>query len=203
MEGRFSESVLKRLPASVRRLDTSHQEVYIYLRVRKSPEEISRTMGLSPERVEAMVAKIRHELARSGELHLIEPPRLLPVHSHNPDTPGIQLSSGGLSVEKIAILKQFITHLRDTIESLPPQQVRLLRLRYNHGMSAKEILGFSKRMNLCLVPEKPLSELSEQDIFYALTQALKAVLRGLKARYGDEYRLCPDSLKAILEEVEI
>ena len=70
-------------------------------------------------------------------------------------------------------------------------------------MSAKEILGFSKKVNLSLVPGKALTELNEQDIFYAINSALKELLKRLKDRYREEHFLCMDNLKYILEEVEI
>ena len=70
-------------------------------------------------------------------------------------------------------------------------------------MSAKDILGFCNKIGISLIPDKEITELKEQDIFYALNTALKEVLKRLKIRYKDESSFGMDNLKYIFEEFGI
>jgi len=199
MEESFSESVFSRLPSAIRGLDLTHQKVFIHMRLGKRETDISR---LDEDNTRLKIIKVREALAQAGLLDLIEEPRFVSIHSSSEDEPEFQLRSFELPIEKRLILNEFLSILRDAIESLPHHQSQILRLRYRQDMTAKDILSFSKKISTSLVPGKNISELGEQDIFYALNTALKEVLKKVKVRYCESSVMCTDSLKYILEEVE-
>jgi len=202
MEESFSESVFSRLPSAIRGLDLTHQKVFIHMRLGKRETDISRLLGLDEDNTRLKIIKVREALAQAGLLDLIEEPRFVSIHSSSEDEPEFQLRSFELPIEKRLILNEFLSILRDAIESLPHHQSQILRLRYRQDMTAKDILSFSKKISTSLVPGKNISELGEQDIFYALNTALKEVLKKVKVRYCESSVMCTDSLKYILEEVE-
>ena len=203
MEGSFSKSTLKRLPAIIQKLDPVNQKVYIYLKLRKKEEEIARLLGIPLDEVRLKVRKVREELISSGQFYLIEEPKYLSIHSTNLDTQVPQLLDKELSIDSVIIIKEFLLLLKETINELPQHQSRILRLKYSHKMSTKDILDFLKKLNINLIPGKDPKELKEQDIFYALNAALKTVLKRLKERYGGESYLCTDNLKYIFDEIEL
>jgi len=202
MGGSFSDTVLKRLPSVIQALDPLEQQVYIYLRLRKTEDNISHLLTLPIEDVRQKAQRIRDALMRSGQLHLVQSPVFLSIHS---DASGVFLHtipSHDASMDTKLILKELLSNLRKTIEQLPSDQARLLSLRYNHRMSAREIVSFCENLGTSLISGKNVGELNEQDVFYALNSALKAVLRGLRGCYSNT-SLCPKGLKYILEEIEI
>lgn len=202
MGGPFSETVLKRLPAVIQALDPIEQKVYIYLRLRKDEDNISRLLSQPVEDIRQGALKVRDALMRSGQIDLIQAPVFLSIHSDTPGATVHHLPSKNISMDNELILKEFLSHLKRAIGQLPKDQARLLRLRYNHRMSAGEIVGFCKKLGISLVQGKDIAELKEQDIFYGLNCALKEVLKGLKGRYRDT-SLSSSGLKYIFEEIEI
>ncbi len=202
MEGSFSDSVLSRLPSAIKGLDLTLQKVFIHLRLGKKESDISRLLGLDEDDTRQKITKVRETLAQAGLLDLIEEPSFVSIHSTTEDGPEIQLRSVELPIDKRLILKEFLSILKDAIETLPRHQSQILRLRYRQDMTAKDILSFSKKINASFIPGKNISELTEQDIFYALNTALKEVLKKIKVRYCESSVMCTENLKYILEEVE-
>lgn len=184
------------IPSSMKELNSMHQQIYLYLRQRKSEEKISKLLNISLEEVKSKAERIRESLIKEGQLYLIEDPQFLSIHAINPDDPDSQelpLAADEIPIDEKLIKKELLSHLKDVINRLPQYQARLLRLRYNHEMTAKEILEFIKKMKINLIPDKEIKELKEQDIFYALKIALQSVLKGLKEKYGRD----------IFEEIEL
>lgn len=108
--------------------------------------------------------KVRHVLARAGQISLIQNPSFVSIHADNPETPGLQLPSTELSADKKIIIKEFLTYLKESVSLLPEHQSRILRLLYNNNMSTCDILGFSQKIGLSLASGKEAHELKEQDI---------------------------------------
>jgi len=201
MGGPFSKTVLKRLPAVIRALDPIEQNIYIYLRLRKDEDHISRLLALPVEDVRQKALYVRDALMRSGQIDLIQTPVVLSIHSDAPGAAVRHLTSKNISMDNTLILNEFLTHLKSVIDRLPKDQARLLRLRYNHQMTAGEILGFYKNLGQSLVQGKNIADLKEQDIFYSLNCALKEVLKRVNESYGDT-ELYSEGLKYIFEEIE-
>jgi|GEM_PF-3092092 len=203
MDGPINKSVSERLPKAIKDLDEIDQKIYIGLRLRKSAERISRELSLSPEKTKEKVGGIRHELIKSGQLYLIEEPQFVSVHSDDPDAQDLPVASGELNLDEKLIIDEFISFLRDVMEEIPSHQTRLLRLRYKHRLSAKDIVGFSNKLGFSLIPDKTLGQLKEQDVFYELNIALKGVLKKLKALYKEEASFGFENLKYIFEEIDL
>lgn len=203
MAGRFSDTVIGRLPACVQALDEASREIYIYLRLRKDEHEIARLIGLSVVKVRLKAMRVRDELAKACLLYHVEDPRLVSIHDDDTSSERIPLISKDPSPETKAMASEFMTHLKDTVDGLADSQSKLLRLRYNHAMTAGEIREFAERLNIVVVPGKPPHELNEQDVFYALSVAIKEVLAGLKERSREESDVTPEGLKTIFELIEI
>ena len=203
MEGPISKSALDRLPTVIKGLDEIHQRTYIYLRLRKPEGEISRLLPLPPEETFDVISKVRSELIGAGQIDLIEDPRFVSIHAEDDDSREMPLTGADLDVDQKLVIKEFLSTLKESINELPEHQSRLLNLRYKYHLSAKDILGFSRKTKFSPFPNKDISELREQDIFYGLNVALKDVFKGLKAKNSDMSSFGMDNLKNIFEEIGI
>ena len=143
MEGSFSDSVFSRLPSAIKGLGLTHQKGFINVRLGKRENGISRQLGLQERDTRQKIIEVKEALTRAGLLDLVEEPRFIPIHSSSEDESEFQLISFDLPIEKKLIVKEFLSILRDTVGSLPSDQVQLLRLRYGQSMTAKDILSFS------------------------------------------------------------
>ncbi|HUU41621.1 MAG TPA: hypothetical protein VMW42_11825 [Desulfatiglandales bacterium] len=205
MDGSISEYVKNRLPSSLRNLDETHQKAFIYLRLRKGEDDIARLLNTSNSQTSKIINEVKRTLITSGQLYLIENPRFIPIQTGAPDDDlqGIPLPANELDIDKKLIIKEFLSFLRDAVIELPAHQAHILRLRYQHNLSAKEIVAFSKRINLMLIPGKSIEDATEQDVFYSLNKALKSVLKRLKERYIGECPMNIDTLKDAFELIEL
>jgi hypothetical protein len=201
MEGPFSKSVIERFPSVIKALSETCQKTYVCLRLRKNEIEIAKQLKLSIADTRDKIETVRNELIRAGQLDLIEDPRFVSIHSDDPDTPDMPIAAGELGIDNKLIVKEFFSCLRDAVSKLPRHQTKLLKLRYKHQLSAKDILGFCRHTGSSLVPGKDVSELKEQDVFYALNTALKEVFKNLRTRYGGENSFGMENLKYIFEEI--
>ncbi|MBI5665988.1 MAG: hypothetical protein HZC49_13020 [Nitrospirae bacterium] len=201
MEGPFSKSVIERFPSVIKALDETCQQTFICLRLRKNETEIAKQLNLPVVDAREKIETVRNELIRAGQLDLIEDPRFVSIHADDPDTPDMPLAAEGLGIDNKLIVREFFSHLKDAVKRLPRHQANILRLRYKHQLSAKDILGFCRHIGSSLVPGKDFSELKEQDIFYALNAALKDVFKQLKSRYKGDDSFGMENLKYIFEEI--
>ncbi len=203
MEEPISKSAAERLPSAIKSLNGKCQKIYICLRLRKSDNEIARQLHLSLEETCEGIDTVRNELIKAGQLDLIENPRFISIQADDPDSQDIPVAGADLDIDKKLIIKEFLSCLKEAVDELPEHQSRLLKLRYKYQLSAKDIMGFSKKMGFCPIPDKEVSELREQDIFYGLNVALKDVFKGLKNRHSDLSSFGMDNLKYIFEEIGI
>ena len=203
MGGHINKSAAERLPKAIKALDNLDQKIYIGMRLRKSAEQISRELSLSLEKTKEKINGLRHELIKTGQLYLVEEPQFVSIHSDEPDAEDLPVASGELNLDEKLIIDEFIASLRDAMEKIPAHQTRLLRLRYKHKLSAKDIVGFSNKLGFSLIPDKTLGELKEQDVFYELNIALKGVLKELKALYKEDASFGLENLKYIFEEIDL
>ncbi|MBI5408872.1 MAG: hypothetical protein HZA14_05860 [Nitrospirae bacterium] len=201
MEGPINKSVFDRLPSAIKPLDETSQKVYICLRLRKPEHEISRQLNLSLNETSEKIRVVRNELIRAGQLDLIEDPRFVSIHAEDPDSREFPLAADGLDIDKRLIIKEFLLCLKQSVNDLPEHQSQILKLRYKYQLSAKDILGFCRKMELSVIPDKELSAVKEQDVFYALNTALREVLKNLKSRYEGDNSFGMENLKYIFEEI--
>jgi len=203
MEGPISPSATSRLPSAIKELDETCQKAYIYLRLKKSGQAIANHLNLSLETTNETVETIRQALSKAGRLDLIEDPPFVSIHADDSDTQDLPIVSNEIDVDKKLIIKEFLSFLEKAISELPKDQSRLLRLRYKHQMSARDIVGFCNKMGFNIVPGKDHNELKEQDIVYVLNKTMKDVLARIKVRYEDNDSFGMDNLKYIFEEFGI
>ncbi len=203
MEGPISPSATSRLPSAIKELNETCQKAYIYLRLRKSEQAIANRLNLSLETTNETVETIRSALIKAGQIDLIEDPKFIPIHSEDPEGSEIPLASNQMDADNMFIIKEFLSCISEAVSSLTDYQRCLLRLRYKHHMSATDIVGFCKRTGCSLIPNKASSQLKEQDIFYELNKALKAVLVQIRARYEEQDSLSMGHLKYIFEEIGV
>ncbi len=203
MEGPINKSVIDRLPSVIKGLDEMCQKTYIYLRLRKSFNEIARQLNLPIDEAREKINIVRNELIRAGQIDLIEDPKFVSIHANDPDTQDMPIASGELDIDQKLIIKEFLLCLKQTINKLPKHQSNILKFKYKYQMSAKDILDFSNKIGLILIPDKETSGLKEQDIFYALNSALKEVFKELKVRYSEGSSIKMENLKYIFEEIGI
>ncbi|HDH06148.1 MAG TPA: hypothetical protein ENH01_10655 [Nitrospirae bacterium] len=168
MEGHIKKSVIDRLPVAIKNLNETCRKTYVYLRLRKSEEEISRLLNLSFDETRKKIKTVRSELIKAGRIDLIESPVYISIHSDNPDTQELPLAANEIDIDKRLIMKEFLSFFKEAINDLPDSQVQLLKLRYKHKMSAKDILGFCNKLNFSLIPDKDIKGLTINNIYFSL-----------------------------------
>ena len=65
MEGHIKKSVIDRLPVAIKNLNETCRKTYVYLRLRKSEEEISRLLNLSFDETRKKIKTVRSELIKA------------------------------------------------------------------------------------------------------------------------------------------
>lgn len=84
--------LVNRLPSPIKGLDEDHQKVFIYLRLRKSEDEISRLLNRTSLQTSQIINTIKQRLILSNQLYLIEEPKFIPMQADDADdTPDIPL----------------------------------------------------------------------------------------------------------------
>jgi len=205
MEGSISEYVKNRLPSSLKNLDENHQKAFIYLRLRKTEDDISRLLNASPSQTSKIINDVKLTLAASGQLYFIEKPRFISIQTGDPDDDlqCITIPANELDSDKKLIIKEFLSFLREAVTELPAHQACILQLKYQQNLSAREIVAFSKRVHLMLILGKSIEDTTEQDVFYSLNKALKSVLKRLRERYAEDCPMSIDALKDAFELIEL
>jgi hypothetical protein len=173
------------------------------LRLRKTEQQIAGELCLKPEEACSAIDVVRHRLSREGMLYLVEDPEMVSLRGEAPDDPDIPMPSPGLDIESRLIVKEFVRALRECIETLPPHQTTLLRLRYRNDLTAGEVVDFVGRTGVSVIDGKTSTEVTEQDIYYGINSALVAVLKQLRSKYKGEYGVGIDHLKMIFEEFDV
>ena len=201
MEGPISKSAMERFPSAVKKLNKTCQRTYIHLRLRKSEYEIANQLGITLDEAREKIDVVRNTLSRAGQIDLIEDPQFVPMLSDDHDMQDLSIASKEIEIDKRLIIKEFFSSLKKTVHELPEHQSTILKLRYKHQMTARDILGFAHKTGTNLFPDKPISDVKEQDIFYALNNSLKTILTKLKAQYNEKDSIGLDNLKYLFEEI--
>ena len=168
-----------RPPVCIEKLDRIYHKIYEYLCERKSEDEISRLLNISMDDVSDKIHKVKTELIRAGQIDLVESFKYVSINGAS-DEQEFQLPSGERAQEEKSIDKQHISIANNAINELPAHQLRLFRLYYKGQMSAKDILVFFKKMAFSPIPDKDISKLTEQDIYYEINKGMKEVQAKIK-----------------------
>ncbi len=202
MEGPFSKTVFSRLPSPIKELDETAQKLYIFLRLRKSESEISKRLGISMEELKAKADSVRHALAKSGMLYLIDGHRTVSVDGGDGGERTIVISSEGIGLDEKVMLHRFIEALRETVRELPQSELVILKLKYRDGLSAHDIVEFFRKVGSSPVAGKSVDDLTTQDIYGFLSSIMLKIVRMLKVRCED-WDLNASRLKEIFEEIGV
>lgn len=186
MEEFFKYQARDRLPVAIKDLPETHQRVFIYLRLRKTEEQIAKLLKIPHDHIRIIIFEVKQRLVQSGQLYLVEEPRFISLEADDPDedSPSIPLAADDLDGDHKLIIREFLSYLKESLAELPEDQARILRLRYRQDLTARQILDLAKKVRLrFLIPGKSLDKTTEQDIFYALNKALQALLKIVRERY--------------------
>jgi len=201
----ISASAKKRLPAAIRGLSDKEQAAFILLRMRRDEAHIARELGVNADEAGRVIRTVQDCLVKSGALDMIQNPVFFhidhPVNNNSHDAAPLELPDKQMDTADRLALENFYKTLEQSLESLPQDGRRLLRLWFNNEMRAKDILNFYKNIGIPLSTGKSIHETTEQDVFYAIEKNIRNLLNIVRSNMKeDEIALTPSSLRAILEE---
>ena len=171
-----------RPPACIKKLDSIFHKVYQYLCEYKNEDKISELLELSLEEIRDKINKVTYELSKTEQLYLIRKYPEISIHADGPDKQELPLPSEEPGLDEIIIYKELRSITNKAISELPAHQAQLIKHKYKEEMSVEEILGLYKRLGFSPIPNKDISELTVQDIYYEIKKAIKEIHKKIKER---------------------
>lgn len=141
----FSKTAYTRLPAAVRKLPRNAQTVCIFLRLRKTEEQISREMEISPDETSRLANEVKRTLIVSGNYDMIAGPVFVSLDNFNGEGRTPEPVSGETAMEDSLLLKKFIEALKKGLSLLEQDERRILHLFFERRMTGNEIFDFQNR----------------------------------------------------------
>ena len=167
----FSRTAYERLPVAIKRLGKNAQTVCVHLRLRNTPEAISRETGLPPDETERLVAEVRQALVASGNYDMISDPKFVQIAGDESDSHcGVELASKEASMEDKLLADNFLAALGSSLSGLGAMERRLLFLFFERRMAAGEISSFMASVGNDKFPRK------ESDVLQLLEKTLRKLL---------------------------
>jgi len=163
----FSDTAYSRLPVEVRKLPRDAQTVCVFLRLRKSEEEIARETGFPPAEIARLANDVKRALILSGKYDIISDPVFLSL-DELPAPPG---ERDPVSSEDRLMVREFISALEAAVAELPAPERRLLHLFFQQRMKPAEITEFLTR-----VGRQKQSPKSEPEAVKMMENILKKLL---------------------------
>lgn len=171
----FSDTAYKRLPVAVRKMPKEAQTTCIFLRLRKTEEQISMDIGLSPEETSRIVNDVKRVLIVSGNYDMVASPTMVSLDAGTADGRPIEPAAVEAGMEDSLLLKNFIQVLKESLKNLTSPERKVLHLFFERRMTGTEILEFFGKTGLQgFFGDSGLK--SGSDVFYFIDKALKKLL---------------------------
>lgn len=167
----FSKTAYGRLPASARKLPKDAQTVCIYLRLRKTEEQIASEMDISMEETTRLVGEVKRTLISSGNYDMVADPVMVSL-----DADGSEPASNETDMESKVLLSRFISALNEALAFLSQNEKRLLHLFFERNMTGAQILDLCGKSGFLAEGTVVRHPKTESDVYYLLEKILKTLL---------------------------
>lgn len=172
MAGSFSKTAYARLPAAVKKLSKEAQTVCIYMRLRKSADQIQRETALPPDRTESLMKEVQRTLICSGSYDIIADPVFVSLDAVDEQGRQMEPAATVEAPENRMMLEEFLTALTASISALEAQEKRILHLYFERQQTGAQIYEFIKQSGLAGQAEPA----SESEVYYLIERSLKKLL---------------------------
>ena len=189
MEELFSKTAYDRLPASIRELTKEAQTVCVFLRLRKTEEQITSETGFPAEKVSTLADEVRRTLIVDGKYDLVSEPQFTRLGGES----GELAAPETIDPEERMVLDEFIEELENAVGAMEESERKILHLYFHERMSVKEIAGFFEK-----------TESGGRDTLAEIETAVKNLLAKLKGSVSfGSGGLTVKGLKEILNETGV
>jgi DNA-directed RNA polymerase specialized sigma subunit len=141
MEELFSKTAYDRLPASIRSLPKETQTVCVFLRLRKTEEQITCETGFPAEKVSSLADEVRRTLIVDGKYDLVSEPQFTRIDDDRSELAAPET----IDPEERMILDKFIDELEVAVSTMEERERKILHLYFHERMSVKEISEFLEK----------------------------------------------------------
>ncbi len=198
MDEFFSNTAYQRLPSEIKKLSRDTQSVCIFLRLRKTEEQIAVETGFPLSKVSKLSSEVKRTLIANGKYDIITDPLMISIDADNSGR--MEPLSVEISPEDRLALKTFLTSLEKAISGMENDDRKLLHLFFHQRMTGREILRFYEKtgMNGAEMPK------SVGGVFRSVETVLKKLLAKMKntATIGHN-NLSVKALKSVLSETGV
>lgn len=166
----FNNTAYNRLPAEVKRLSRDTQTVCIFLRLRKTEEQIALKTGFPSARVSELANEVKRALIVGGKYDLLADPVIVSLDGL--EGVGREPASDQISPEESLMLKKFISALDEAVSGLARNEKRILHLFFQRRMTGRGMLDFFRKAG----SKNEKLPKSEPEVFYMIEKAIKKLL---------------------------
>jgi len=163
----------RKIPQALREATERERQVFVLLRMRKTVEQIAAEARISPEEAETLTKNVLHKLTVAGLEDMLLPRFEVALDEELTKT---LAASTGLSEEDKILFREFCTQFGKAINELPPEEQLLLKLAYNHELTAGEILENYRLTKKPLPDGNSPEELQAHDIYKMIDKVKKKLL---------------------------
>lgn len=172
MAGSFSKTAYDRLPAAVKKLSKEAQTVCIYMRLRKSADQIQRATALPPAQTDRLMKEVQRTLIVAGSYDIIADPVFVSLDAVDENGRRMEPAATVEAPENRLMLEEFLAALTASISALEAQERRVLHLYFERQMTGAQIYEFIKPGGLTGQAETA----SESEVYYLIERSLKKLL---------------------------
>lgn len=172
MAGSFSKTAYDRLPAAVKKLSKEAQTVCIYMRLRKSADQIQRATEMPPAQTDRLIKEVQRTLIVAGSYDIIADPVFVSLDAVNENGGQMEPAATVEAPENRLMLEDFLTALTKAVSSLAVAERRVLHLYFERQQTGAQIYEFIKQSGLA----EQAAPASESEVYYLIEKSLKKLL---------------------------
>ena len=172
MAGSFSKTAYDRLPSAVKKLSKEAQTVCIYMRLRKSADQIQRATALPPTETDRLIKEVQRTLIVAGSYDIIADPVFVSLDAVDEQGRQMEPAATVEEPENRLMLEEFLTALKKAVSSLAVAERRVLHLYFERQQTGAQIYEFIKQSGL----DGQASPASESEVYYLIERSLKKLL---------------------------
>ena len=175
MEELFSRTAYDRLPASIRVLPKEAQTICVFLRLRKTEEQISVETGFPADRVSSLADEVRRTLIVDGKYDLVSEPQFTRLDDDKGELAAIE----SVDPEERLILDRFIDELEIAISTMEERERKILHLYFHERMRVKDITDFLEKTEVGKIDAVAEIETAVKNLLAKLKESLSFGSKGL------------------------
>lgn len=178
------------------------QKVFVFMRMRKSIEQIASRLKVSVEEATELANSVLEKLIKAGLQDMVLTPVEVELKEDVIDTRPLQAKS---SMEDRILLYRVCAEYRNAVNELHPEEQVLLRLFYNEELKAEEILENYRIVKKNLPGGRKPEELRVEGVYKIIDKAKRKLLKLLqeKCEHLKEVNVASETVNTFLDQLGV